>query len=200
MLTRRALLAYSVASAALLAAGPSAWAQGGGDATGFIVSLGNAMSAVVNGPGSLDEKRRRLAPLIEESVDIANIARFCLGRFWRTASPEQQARFVQLFHAVLINNISSKMGEFQGISFTPTTTSQREGESVVGTVIRRPNQQPNNVQWVVGTSTGRPKIVDVVAEGTSLRLTQRADYAAYLSRNNNNVDALLAAMRQQAGA
>ncbi len=198
MLTRRALLAYSVASAALLAFGPSALAQME-DATGFIVNLGNAMSAIVNGPGSLDDKRRRLTPLIEESVDIDSIARFCLGRFWRMATPEQQARFVQLFHAVLVNNISGKLGEFQGVSFTPTSTSQREGEAVVGTTIRRPNQQPNNVQWIVGFATGRPKIVDVVAEGTSLRLTQRSDYAAYLSRNNNSVEALLAAMRQQAG-
>jgi phospholipid transport system substrate-binding protein len=38
----------------------------------------------------------------------------------------------------------------------------------------------------------------VVAEGTSLRLTQRSDYASYLSRNNNNVQALIDAMRQQA--
>jgi len=71
---------------------------------------------------------------------------------------------------------------------------------VVGTVIQRPNQQPNNVQWVVSTASDRPKIVDVQAEGVSLRLTQRNDYSAFLTRNNNNVDALLSAMRQQAGA
>src|ERR1700709_944851 len=106
MLTRRALLAFSAATAALLAIGPSAWAQ---DATGFVVSLGNAMAGVVNGPGSLEDKKRRLTPLIEQSVDIDGIARFCLGRFWRTATPEQQSRFVQLFHAVLINNIAGKL-------------------------------------------------------------------------------------------
>ncbi len=37
----------------------------------------------------------------------------------------------------------------------------------------------------------------MVAEGTSLRLTQRSDYASYLSRNNNNIDALITAMQQQ---
>jgi phospholipid transport system substrate-binding protein len=37
----------------------------------------------------------------------------------------------------------------------------------------------------------------VIAEGTSLRLTQRQDYASYLTRNNNNVDALINAMQQQ---
>ena len=196
MLTRRSFLAFSAAAAALLAAGPSAWAQ---DATGFVVSLGNAMAAIVNGPGSVEDKKRRMQPLIEESVDIDGIARFALGRFWRTATPAEQGEFVRLFHAVLINNVGGKLGEFQGVSFTPTTTTQKEGESLVGTVIRRPNQQPNNVQWVVSTASGRPKVVDVVAEGTSLRLTQRSDYAAFLSRNNNSVSALIAAIRQQLG-
>ena len=45
----------------------------------------------------------------------------------------------------------------------------------------------------------RPKVIDVVAEGISLRLTQRNDYAAVLSRSNNDVGALVAAMRQQTG-
>ena len=62
----------------------------------------------------------------------------------------------------------------------------------MGTIDQPPNQQPNNVQWVVNQVGGRPKVVDVVAEGTSLRLTQRSDYAAYLSRNNNDVGALIA--------
>lgn len=198
MLTRRALLAFSAATAALLAAGPHARAQPGEDATAFVVSLGNAMAAVVNGPGSVQDKVGRLAPLIERSVDIDGIARFCLGRFWRIATPAQQQNFVQLFHAVLINNIAGRLGEFQGVSFTPTSTAQRDGEWWVGTIIRRPNQQPNTVQWVVSPTPSGPKIIDVVAEGTSLRLTQRADYASYLSRNGNNIDALLAAMRQQA--
>jgi phospholipid transport system substrate-binding protein len=53
------------------------------------------------------------------------------------------------------------------------------------------------VDWIISKPTSDPKIIDVVAEGTSLRLTQRQDYASYLSRNNNNIEALINAMRQQ---
>jgi len=199
MLTRRAFVLTTVAAVAVLATGLPARAQAG-DPTGFVVNLGNQMAAVVNGPGTLDQKRARMQPLIEQAVDINQIAQFCLGRYWRTATPPQQQRYLQLFHAVLLNNISSKLGEFQGVTFRPTTTTQREGDFYVGTVIQRPNQQPNNVQWVVSLASGRPLIVDVIAEGTSLRLTQRSDYAAYLSRNGNSVDALLIAMQRQVGA
>lgn len=198
MLTRRHLLVCTAMSGLLIAAGPHAWAQAGGqDATAFIVKLGNDLVTIVNGPGTYEDKKRRLQPLIETAVDVDAIARFCLGRFVRTATPPQLQEYTRLFHDVLINNITGKIGEFQGVSFKPTTTSQRDGETLVGTLITRPNQQPNNVQWVVVPSGGQLKVIDVVAEGTSLRLTQRADYAAYLSRNANSVDALIAAMKQQ---
>jgi len=202
MLTRRTLLTYSVAATTIFATRPwaAAWAQPAGDATGFVMQLGNALVAIVNGPGSYEDKKRRLAPLIEEAVDVDGIARFCLGRFWRTAAPQQQQQFSQLFHAVLLNNITGKLGQFQGVTFNPTNTTQQEGNSLVGTTIRRPNQQPNNVQWVVSQATGRPKIIDVIAEGISLRVTQRSDYAAFISRNNNDLDALINAMRQQTAA
>lgn len=197
MLTRRNTLLLGAAAVATLVAAPRAWAQ---DATGFVLNLGNQLAAIVNGPGSYEEKKRRLEPLIEQAVDVDTIAQFCLGLYWRRANPQQQQEFVRLFHTVLMNNIGGKLGQFQGVTFRPTTTTQREGDSVVGTVIQRPNQQPNNVQWVVSTASGRPKIIDVQAEGVSLRLTQRNDYSAYISSHGGSVDALLAAMRHQAGA
>ena len=195
MLTRRHLLILGTATLASLSS--RAWAQ---DATGFVVNLGNQLTAIVNGPGSYEEKKRRLAPLVEQAVDIDGIAQFCLGIYWRRATPQQQGEFKRLFHAVLLNNIAGKLGQFQGVTFRPTTTTQRDGDSLVGTVIQRPNQQANNVQWVVTSASGQPKIADVVAEGVSLRLTQRNDYSAFLTRNNSSVDALLSAMREQAKA
>jgi len=199
MLSRRVFLVTSAAALGLLATGLPAFAQGG-DPTSFVVNLGNQMAAIVNGPGTLEQKRGRMQPLIEQALDINQIAQFCLGRYWRAATPQQQQRYLQLFHAVLLTNISSKLGEFQGVSFRPTTTTQREGDFYVGTIITRPNQQPNNVQWVVSVASGRPLITDVIAEGTSIRITYRSDYAAFISRNGNSVDALLNAMQRQAGA
>jgi phospholipid transport system substrate-binding protein len=77
--------------------------------------------------------------------------------------------------------------------------TEPDGENTkVDTVVTRPNNPPTNVQWIISNPGSNPKIVDVVAEGTSLRLTQRSDYASYLSHNNNNIDALIGAMQQQA--
>ena len=113
------------------------------------------------------------------------------------ATPQQLAEFTSLFHAVLVNNITSKIGEYRGVSFRMGEASMRGSEAYVATVVQRPNNAPTNVRWVVSTASGSPKIVDVIAEGTSLRLTQRSDYSSYLSHNGNSIDSLLSAMKRQ---
>ena len=203
MIARRALLVPG-AAACFTAALPRVRAQDlaadPAQATRVVQALGEQLTAIVNAPGTSAEKQARIAPLIERDVDVDGIARFCLGRFWRTATPQQQQTYVQAFHGVMIGTIMGHLGEFQGVGFTMTQTVQRQGATLVGTRITRPNQEPAAVQWVVDQVGDRPRIVDVVAEGTSLRLTQRSDYASYLQQHGNDVDALIAAMRRQTGS
>jgi phospholipid transport system substrate-binding protein len=168
-----------------------------GRASAFVKNIGDRLVAVVNGPESDREKRAQLTAIIDGAVDVDGVARFCLGRFWRNASTEQQRRYTELFHQVLVNNITAKLGEYRGVRFVMGRTQQRDDNTVVSTVVERPNNPPTNVDWIIGNDPSNLKIIDVIAEGTSLRLTQRQDYASYLSRNNNNIDALIDAMRQQ---
>jgi phospholipid transport system substrate-binding protein len=179
---------------------PRAWAEDVSVATAFVQDFGSKLVDVVNGPGSLSDKEQRLRPLIDHAVDVDAIAHFCLGRYVSMASPQQVAEFTNLFHAVLVNNITSKIGDYRGVTFRMAESSMRGSEAFVGTVVTRPDIAPTNVRWVVSMATGAPKIVDVVAEGTSLRLTQRSDYSSYLSHNGNNVDTLISAMRRQVAA
>jgi phospholipid transport system substrate-binding protein len=166
-------------------------------ATAFVKSTGDRLVAIINAPGSPAEKQPKLAQIIETSVDVDAVAKFCLGRFWRAATPDQQTQYVKLFHNVLINNITGKLGDYQGVTFVVQQAQTREDNAIVGTTIQRPSNPPSKVDWVVSGETGAPRVIDVIAEGTSLRLTQRSDYAAFLSRNGNNVQALIDAMRQQ---
>jgi phospholipid transport system substrate-binding protein len=194
--TRRLFLAGVAAIAVLGASGLRPAMAQAAQADALVKRFADQLVAVVNGPGSAAEKQAALAPLIDGAVDVAAIARFCLGRFWSSATPPQQAAYTQLFHQVLLNNISGHLGEYRGVSFTMTNTQPQGADALVGTIITRPNAPPANVQWVVRTGSD-PKVLDVVAEGTSLRLTQRQDYASYLVRHGDSIDALIAAMRRQ---
>ena len=166
-------------------------------ATALVKSAGDRLVAIINAPGAIQAKLPKLSQIIETAVDVDGIAKFCLGRFWRTATAEQQKQYISLFHNVLVNNITGKLGEYQGVTFTVLQVQAREDTAIVATVVERPGNPTSKVDWVVSDESGLPKVVDVIAEGTSLRLTQRSDYAAYLSRNGNNIQALIDAMKQQ---
>jgi phospholipid transport system substrate-binding protein len=203
MLTRRQLLPRAAAAVALATVtGPfvPARAQSASRASSFVKSTGDQLVAVVNGSGSAQSKRQDLTRILDSAVDVNGIAQFCLGRYWRTATPDQQKRYIALFHQVLVTNITGKLGEYQGVRFTMGRSRTQDEEEVVSTVVERPNNPPTNVDWVIGNASGSPKIIDVVAEGTSLRLTQRQDYASFLAHNNSNVDALIGAMQRQVGS
>jgi phospholipid transport system substrate-binding protein len=194
MTNRRHFLTF----AALAALVPlSVRAQVADKAAAFVKSTGDRLVAVVNGPGTTAAKRTQMSQIINTDVDVDGIARFCLGRYWRTATPEQQKQYLSLFHEVLVTNITSKLGEYQGVTFTMGHSKPQDEEAVVSTTVVRPNNPPTAVDWIIANPTTEPKIIDVVAEGTSLRLTQRQDYASYLTHNNGSVDALIAAMKNQ---
>lgn len=201
-LTRRSLMIASASAVVLSATSLRAWAQTdrSAEATRFVGQFGGQLVGIVNASESLPQKQQQMQPLVERALSVDEIGAFVLGRYTRIATPEQKQRFLSLFHAVLIKTITDKLGDFRGVTFSMTQTTIRDGDYYVGTLISRPNQQPNNAQWVVSFETGRPSIIDVLAEGTSLRLTQRSDYASFLSRNNNNLDALLNALQRQVSA
>lgn len=196
MTTRRHLLAAATGMLAFSLA--PARAQNAGQASAFVKKLLTDVIAVVDGGGPNSAKRAKLQQLVDTAVDVTGVARFCLGRYWRQATPAQQKEYLSLFHTVLMNNITGRIGDYQGVTFKMGNAAPGEGGVSVSTTITRPNNAPNDVQWIVEQVGGQPKIVDVVAEGTSLRLTQRSDYSSFLGRNNGDIAALIAALKRQA--
>lgn len=169
-------------------------------AQAFIKRTGERLIAVINGPGNEQQKRAELTSIIDSAVDVGSVARFCLARYWRTASPDEQRQYTEAFHAMLVHNIAGKLGDYQGVRFTVGHVQQRDDAELVATTVERPNNQPSRIEWMVTDVAGTPKIEDMIAEGVSLRLTARSDYEAFLARNGNNVRTLIQSLRQKVAA
>ncbi|AHI26847.1 MlaC/ttg2D family ABC transporter substrate-binding protein [Komagataeibacter swingsii] len=194
---RRHALALLAATAAAMPVA-SAWAvDASAQARSFVTMFGNKLVGVVNSDIPLEKKKQDILPLLEQYVDVDAIGRYCLGRYWRTATPEQQARYIKLFHQVLVNAITDKIGDYRGVTFVVGSSTPAGEDAAVSTVINRPGQPGADTQWIISTTSGSPKVVDVVGEGASLRLTQRQDYGSFIARNGGNVDALLHALDKQ---
>lgn len=196
---RRLLMLAAVAAAST--GGARAQAQGSSPeaAAAFIQQAGNDLAQVVSGAESVAEKRRRLLPFLDRTVDVDGIARFCLGRFWNTATPEQRAEYLRLFRVILANGVAGRLGDYQQGATTVATgrPDVRQDGIYVPTTVTRGGNPPNRVTWLVVPTSRGLRIADVAAEGVSLRLTQRNDYASFLTRNGGDVGALLRAMSAQ---
>jgi phospholipid transport system substrate-binding protein len=196
-MTRRGALVATLCLAVFGAARSSASADLAARAARFIEARGAELIAVANGNGSAEEKREKVTEILRESVDVRGLAQFVLGRHWRTATEAQRSEYLALFEQVLVRNLSARFGELAGVTFTVARNQiVSEDEAVVSTVVARQNTQAVTLDWRVAEVDGKPKIVDVVAEGTSLRITQRSEYAAVVQRTGG-IEGLLRAMRQQ---
>ena len=195
-LPRRLLLGAGIG---LPLAGRALAQQDIGRAANFIQTTGQDLVAAINDTrADLATRRLRVAAVLRKAVDIDGVGRFILGRWWRQATPQEQAEYVKLFEETLIRNLSARFGEYQGVRFSLGRSQQRtEDDVLVNTIIERPNSAPFALDWRVGEIGGQPKVVDVIAEGTSLRLTQRSEYSSVIQQNNGSVAALLAAMKRQ---
>lgn len=192
-----ALLPVSLAAVPLAA--PRALADAQTDRAGaYIDAQGKALVAVIDSDAPLAEKRSKVATILREAVDVRGVGQFVLGRYWRTASEVQRGEFLRLFEETLVRNLSARFGELRGVTFAVTRTQPRGEDGVmVSTTVDRPGQPAVTLEWLVSEASGRPQIVDLVAEGTSLRITQRSEYGSVIQRGGGKLDALLDAMRRQ---
>lgn len=168
-------------------------------ATAFVQSAGNELVAAINDPRlDLVTRRDRVAAVLRRTIDIEGTGRFILGRYVRQASPAELAEYNRLFDDIIVRNLSARFGEYRGVRFTLGRSQQRTEEDVlVSTIVERPNTAAFSLDWRVSDVHGQPRVVDVIAEGTSLRLTTRSEYSAVIQRNGGQVASLLEAMRNQ---
>lgn len=164
----------------------------------WLQSTGDEMVAIVNADLSRAQQKQKFLPILEKYVDVDGIAKFCLGRFWRTATPAQQQEYTQIFHQVLVNSITSRLGEYKGVSFTIGDVSSVEGnKKSIQTTLKRPKQPDVSIQWIIEIKNGSPRVIDIVGENASLAVTQRGDYTSFIARHGNDVGALINALKRQ---
>ena len=168
-------------------------------ATAFVNKAGQDLVTAINDPRlNLTQRRDKVASILRTAIDIEGTGRFILGRYVRQASPAELQDYLKLFDEIIIRNLSARFGEYRGVKFSLGRSQQRtEEDALVSTLIERPNSPSFTLDWRVAEINGQPRVVDVIAEGTSLRLTTRSEYAAVIQRNNGRVASLLDAMRGQ---
>jgi len=168
-------------------------------ARAFIDTLGDRTVEILQDDAlSSRERIEAFRQLFREGFAVPTIARFVLGRYWRSANEEQQQEYLSLFEDLVVETYARRFNEYSGETFEITgTRPQGEQDVQVQTRILRSDGPPVNVSWRVREREGGFQIVDVEVEGVSMALTQRNEFAAIIQRNGGNVEPLLQALRRE---
>jgi phospholipid transport system substrate-binding protein len=172
---------------------------GAQDARTFISTLGSQAIQVLGPKVPPAQRVARFRELFNQDFDVPGIGRFVLGRYWRTATPEEQQEFLKLFQEYIVRAYSQRLGEYGGEPFRVTTSRPNGEETVVTSEVQRANGARIEIDWYVVNQGGKFRITDVYVGGISMKVTQRDEFAAVIQRNGGQVAALLAQLRQKLG-
>ena len=171
-------------------------------ATAMIERVGQAFLAVLGPMGQKDELQlERLSGLLKEAIDLDMTGKLILARNWRQASDEQRKTYLDLFRPYALDTLASK------IRASSAKIPLEDFEIVKGVLVGKkdvlvstdlfwPGYPPYRLDWRLRSHDGgKLQAIDVMVEGVSMVVAQRAEFASVIERRG--FDGLLDQMRDQ---
>jgi phospholipid transport system substrate-binding protein len=184
----------------VLAAAPAS-AQSARDAgaEAYVQQGAREVLAVLNDRSRGDAaKKEAFRALVNRLIDVPKVTRFVLGKYARTATPDQYNRFATAFRTYAENVYMKRIDDYHGEKIIVTGSVVRKpGDVLVTTQLAGGrSQQPTNLVWRVLGDGGNWKVVDVQVSGVWLAITQQQDFVATIDNAGGKVDVLIAQLQQ----
>lgn len=146
---------------------------------------------------SQSQKEKKFRSLLNDYFDMPTIGRFTLGSNWKDATDAQRAEYQKLFEDLVVKVYAGRFNDYKGQGFN--VSSYRDvgkKDLMVSSYIIPDNGSKIKIDWRVRDKGGQYKVVDVIIEGVSMSLTQRADFNSVISRGGGKMEALLDHLRK----
>jgi phospholipid transport system substrate-binding protein len=129
-------------------------------------------------------RRDYITPVMEESYDMALIARASTGRYWRRASDDQKRRIIEAITRLSITIYAARFAGFSGEQFrTLSDEPAPRGTVLVKTEIVKSDGDKVALNYLMRETAGEWRIIDVYLDGVYSEIAlKRADYAGILKR------------------
>jgi phospholipid transport system substrate-binding protein len=156
----------------------------------------DAIGILNDGQSDLAHRVVKFQALMAREFDIPLMARFALGRHWKQADAEQRVAYLEAFSKFLLQQYAAKIAAAQVTGFD-VVSAQRAGrrDVMVQSRITQSHGQVLKLVWRMRQSNGQFRVIDVVAEGISLALTKRQEFAAIIKSNGGDVAQLIDRLR-----
>jgi len=166
----------------------------------FVSDLTTKGLGILSNENLSGEKRNKeFKDLLQSSFDMKSIARFALGRYWRTSTKSEQNEYLKLFENMIVEVYSKRFSNYKGqqielISTIPTG----KADIMVSSVLIPETGAKIDIDWRVRKKKdGQLKIIDIMVEGVSMAMTQRSDFSSVIQRGGGKIEVLLAHLRPE---
>lgn len=180
------VIGFGLATAQAQAPAPAASTEGPAElvansAKRMLTELDANRATYAKDPAKLDSL---VATVLLPNFDSEYSARLVLGQSWRTATPDQQKRFVNAFYHSLLHNYGTALLNFSADNFTilPYKGDPGDTTATVRTEVKKSTGEKVPVNFSLRKTESGWKAWDVVIEGISYVKSFRTDFAAEIQQ------------------
>lgn len=152
-----------------------------------------AYTALEAAPETEAGRSRALRPILQDVFHIPTLSGFLLGNEADSLTAQQMTEFRTLLPPFLATTFSGQFSDAFGRRPTIIGSRSARGDTLVEAEIARTGRPPVVFAWRIRTIAGEPRVIDIIAEGTSFMLIRRDEFTSHVRRNG--IESLLAFMR-----
>jgi len=193
------ILAVAVAFSALSFTGPAASAADIEAPDALVKRISTEVLDIAKTDKEIQSgSQKRVLQVVEEKilpfVDFQKMTALSAGRFWRTATPEQQKQLTAEFRSLLVYTYSGAISQVrdQKVEFKPMRADSSDTEVEVRSQFVQTRGEPVQISYRLEKTTPGWRIFDVNVLGAWLVESYKSTFAAEISKGG--VDGLIKAL------
>jgi phospholipid transport system substrate-binding protein len=148
--------------------------------------------------------QKKISALVDAKVlphfDFARMTQLAIGKYWRSATPEQKQALVTEFRNMLVRTYTKVFMVYrdQSVEIKPFRMAADDTEVTVKTIIDKPGSQPIPVDYEMKIAADGWKVFDISIEGVSMVMSYRGTFASQIQQSG--IDGLITTLSNKNSA
>ena len=139
--------------------------------------------------------QKKINALVDAKVlphfDFQRMTQLAVGKYWRSATPEQKQELVTEFRNMLVRTYTKVFTVYrdQPVEVKPFKMAADDTEVTVKTAINKPGSQPILVDYEMKIAADGWKVFDISIEGVSMVMSYRGTFTSQIQQSG--IDGLI---------
>ena len=145
--------------------------------------------------------QKKINALVDAKVlphfDFARMTQLAVGKYWRTATPEQKQSLITEFRDLLVRTYTKVFTVYrdQTVEMKPFRMQADDTEVTVKTVINKPGSQLIPVDYEMEKMADGWKVFDISIEGVSMVMSYRGTFSSQIQESG--IDGLIKTLSEK---